>query len=91
MKTWLSGGRVVVNKNTHYAHLHKGKQYGTGYGFSNQKWREWAEEKERARLFCVDHWMNNRWEERKHDIDWLIDKFWPVPGWPEDWRTVGHA
>jgi len=87
MKTWLSGGRVVVNKKTWYAHLHKGKTYGTGYGFSNAQWKAWAEEKEVARLFTIDHWMNNRWTNREHDIDWLIDKFWPVPGWPDDWRT----
>lgn len=21
------------------------------------------------------------------NIDWFIDKFWPVPSWPEDWRA----
>lgn len=86
MRTWLSGGRVVVNKKTWYAHLHKGKKFGTGYGFSNAQWKSWAAEKEAARLFTIDHWMQNRWAERKHDMGWLVDKFWPVPGWPEDWR-----
>ncbi len=87
LKTWLSGGEVKVNKRCWYAHLHKGKTYGTGYGFSNAQWRAWKEEKEKARLFTIDHWMHDRWNEREHDLEWLIDRFWPVPGWPEDWRA----
>lgn len=86
MKCWLSGGRMVVNKNTWYAHLHKGRKYGTGYGFSNGQWAAWKVGAEKAKAFTVDHWMNNRWKDRIHDFEWLIEKFWPVPGWPEDWR-----
>ncbi len=86
-KTWLSGGRVVVNKRTWYAHLHKGTRFGTGYGFSNEQWAAWAIEKEAARVFCIDWWLRDRWADRVHDFRWLIDKFWPVPGWPEDWEA----
>lgn len=77
LKTWLGGGRVVTNKHTWYAHLHKGRKYGRGY-FIDQK------EMIRGRLYSVDFWMNNRWPERVHDIEWLIEKFWPVPTWPEN-------
>lgn len=85
-KTWLGGGRVVVNKKTWYAHLHKGKKYGTGYGYSNEQWRNWAEEHERGRLFCIDYWIYDKWPERKHDWQWLLDKFGPnIPTWPENW------
>ncbi len=87
MKTWLGGGSVKVNKRTWYAHLHKGTRFGTGYGFSNAQWDAWAEEREKARLFTIDYWMNDRWTERKRDLAWLIEKFWPVPGWPEDWES----
>jgi len=31
LKCWLSGGRVIRNKKTWYAHLHKGKKYGRGW------------------------------------------------------------
>lgn len=86
-KTWLSGGRVVINKKTWYAHLHKGKKYGYGYGFSNERWRHWSNESELGRLFCIDFWMNNKWKDRKYNIEWLIDKFNP-PGWPSDWKTI---
>jgi len=85
-KTWLSGGRLVVNKNTWYAHFHKGKT-GKKYGFSNEQYKSFMWWKEKGRQYCIDYWMNNKWKERKHDFKWLIEKFWPVPTWPEDWET----
>ena len=30
------------------------------------------------------YWMNNSWHKQIHDINWLIEKFMPVPTWPED-------
>jgi len=81
-KTWLGGGRVVVNKRTWYAHLHKGKRYGTGYSFNNEQWKAWAIEKESARTFCIDWWLNDRWTARVRDFQWLLERFWPVPVWP---------
>jgi len=77
MRTWLGGGRLIVNKKTWYAHLHKGKQYGRGYFIAKA-------ETTAGNAYSVDYWMNNRWEDRIHDIAWLVEKFWPVPGWPED-------
>jgi hypothetical protein len=84
-KTWLSDGRLVVNKKTWYAHFHKGKR-GKGYGFSNKQYDVHMEGTERGRVFCIDYWMNNKWERRKHDFEWLLQKFWPVPTWSPDWR-----
>lgn len=84
-KTWLSGGRLVVNKKTWYAHWHKGK-IGKGYGFSNEQYAKHTANMKKGRQFCVDYWMNNRWPERIHDFEWLIDKFWPIPTWPDDWK-----
>jgi len=87
-KVWLSGGRLVINKKTWYSHWHKGKN-GKGYGFSTEQYRRHEADKEKARRYCLDFWLNNKWESppRKYDFEWLIDKFWPVPGWPEDWKT----
>jgi len=85
MKVWLSGGRVIVNKKTWYAHWHKGRA-GKGYGFCNNQYKQHAEQMEKGRLFCIDFWLNNRWEKRKHDFKWLIEKFWPIKGWPENWE-----
>lgn len=84
MKVWLSGGNVVRNKKTWYAHLHKtGKRSGAGSG-----------KKERQRntvRFSTDFWMNDRWDLRVRDIKWLIDKFWPLEGWPDDWQDPKYA
>lgn len=85
---WLSGGRVVVNKKTWYAHMHKGKR-GKGYGFSNEQYQKHMEGTERGRLFCIDYWVNNKHladPRMKYDFEWLLKKFWPVPTWPENWK-----
>lgn len=74
LKTWLGGGKVITNKKTWYAHLHKGKTYGRGY-FLNK------DEMIKGEKYCDDFWFNNRWTDRKHDLAWLIERFMPVPGW----------
>jgi len=79
MKTWLGGGQVMVNKKTWYAHLHKGKQYGRMY---HQDKTEVVE----GHNYSAWYWSTNQWEDRIHDIDWFIDKFWPVPTWPDNYR-----
>lgn len=79
-KVWLSGGRVVVNKQTWYAHFHKGKEVGRGY-FIDRK------QLIRGRQWHIDFFLHNRWlpqwPPQVHPYPWLIEKFWPVPGWPE--------
>lgn len=79
LTTWLGGGRVVVNKRVQYLHLHKGKTYGRGYFISSA-------EQSAGAAFATDYWMHNRWPERARDLSWLIERFWPVPGWPVDWE-----
>lgn len=77
-KCWLSGGRVVINKKTWYAHLHKGKVHGRGYYLSSRSMIE-------SEKYSTDLWMNDKWPRATKSIKWLIDKFSPMPGWPEDW------
>lgn len=72
-------GSIMRNKKTSYAHLHKGKQYGRMYSFSQS-------ERVRGNAYSFDFWWNNRWTERVHDLEWLIDKFPTMPGWPSDWK-----
>ncbi len=85
-KTWLSGGRVVVNKKTWYAHYHKGHK-GKGYGFSNAQYKEHMAGTEKGRLFCIDFWLNDRWDKRIHDWEWFVnEKFPDMPGWGKDWK-----
>lgn len=78
LKTWLGGGKVMTNKKTWYAHLHKGKTYGRGY-FLNSK------SMNKGFKYCDEFWFGNRWEKgpgkRIYDLAWLIERFSPVPTW----------
>lgn len=84
-KSWLGGGRVIVNKKTWYAHMHKGK-LGKKYGFSNSQYRVHQDLKEKGRLFCIDFWINNKWDKRVHDFEWFFEHFGLFPGWNETWK-----
>lgn len=82
MKVWLSGGRVVVNKKTFYAHFHKGSK-GKGYGFSNEQYRKHEADKEKGRLFCISYWLTT--QDYEHDFEWFINQKFPdMPNW-ENW------
>lgn len=83
MKVWLSGGRVIVNKKTWYAHWHKGHK-GKGYGFSTEQYKNHCAQMEKGRVFCINKWIYTK--DYKHDFEWLIKKFWPLNGWPENWK-----
>lgn len=75
LKAWLSGGRVLTNKNCWYAHLHKGKKYGRGY-----KLNEAALLKGRNKTI---QWLEFKkaWHKQTIPLEWLIEKFAPVPTW----------
>lgn len=81
IKTWLMGGRVVTNRRTTYFHLFKGKKYGRGYHMDGNQNK--IDHENSARFF-----MNNEstWPGKIYPIDWLIEKFWPVPRWNDNWR-----
>jgi hypothetical protein len=76
-KSWLSGGRQVVNKDTWFAHL-----FRTQDGFTFP-YRMSFEEQERARKHSRDLWLNDKWESAVHPFRWIINKFAPVPDWSE--------
>lgn len=80
-KVWLSGGRVVRNKKTWYAHLHKGRMHKRPYKVP-------AELKNKTKRYLADYWMNNRWPKQTRKVSWLINKFWPLDGWPESWESL---
>jgi glycosyltransferase involved in cell wall biosynthesis len=80
-KAWLSGGRIMTNKKTWYAHLHKGKVYGRGYSIGKSELIQ-------GNRYSVDYWVNNKWPDRKYDLAWLVKRFWPVPTWPDDWEQI---
>jgi len=75
LKTWLSGGRVVCNKKTWYAHL-----FRTRPGF-NWPYPAPGKSQQRARKISQDLFLNDKWPKAKHKLRWLVDKFAPVPDW----------
>jgi len=78
-KTWLSGGRVLVNKKTWYAHMFRTQ--GGDFGFPyHQSGRAVAKCKEKVK----DLFFNNRWEHQIYPVSWLVEKFWPVKGWTDE-------
>lgn len=76
-KTWLSGGRVIVDKRTWYAHMFRTKgAAGFGFPYPNPGISK-------AREYSKDLWLNDKWEKAIHPLSWLIDKFSPVPDWKD--------
>lgn len=78
LKTWLRGGRVRVNKRTWYAHLRKGSKWGRGYTLGPNGHKH-------ATKFVTRHWMGDRDPQATRTMAWLVERFWPVPGWPPNW------
>jgi cephalosporin hydroxylase/glycosyltransferase involved in cell wall biosynthesis len=80
-KAWLSGGRMVVNKNTWFAHWFRGSyehpdgRKGFPYPISQR-------EVDAARRYSNDLWRGDKWPKAVHTFQWLVDKFDP-PGWGE--------
>jgi glycosyltransferase involved in cell wall biosynthesis len=81
-KCFYSGGRLVRNKTTWYAHLHKGKRFGRGYFLSSKSIDNCTEWTSQFIEGAVD--LGDRFKKRNLK-DW-VEKFWPIPGWPEDWE-----
>lgn len=78
-KTWLSGGRVVVNHKTWYAHMFRTQGGDFSFPYS-QKESKVQEAKAKAR----DLFFNNKYDKAIHPLSWLIEKFMPVPGWTSE-------
>lgn len=74
VKTWLSGGKVMVHRKTWYAHLFRTGDFGFPYPNPQEKVN--AAKKHAKNLF-----FGNRWPLQKLPLSWLIERFWPIPGW----------
>jgi len=87
--TWLSGGRVLVNRTTWYAHLFRTAGGDFGFPYENPMSKVMENRKLSKELF-----LNNKWPKQKLPSYWLLEKFWPVPGWEQkdldDLKLVGR-
>ncbi len=77
-KTWLSGGRVLVNHNTWYAHCFRTKP---NFGFS---WPHSGRDQARTKANVKDLFWSGKWEKQIHPVSWLVEKFMPVKGWTQE-------
>lgn len=88
LKVWLSGGKCMVNKKTWYAHLWKGQDYRDRYmqRYGVAYTRIGNAEYKNGLKYGGNFWLGNEWKDprRIHDLAWLVEKFWPVPTWPEE-------
>jgi glycosyltransferase involved in cell wall biosynthesis len=84
-KTWLSGGRLVVNKTTWYSHLFRTQE---GFGFPYPQSQSQIEQ---ARAYSKKLFLDNTWEGQIYPLLWLIDKFKPLTNkgnhQAPDWHT----
>jgi glycosyltransferase involved in cell wall biosynthesis len=76
LECWSTGGRVVVNKNTYYCHLFKGKVYGRMYRSNYNQHSE-------SRRFAYDYWVNKNMDR----LAPVMNKFMPIPNFPKDWQA----
>jgi len=74
-KAWLSGGKQMTNKKTWFSHMFRTQ---SGFGFP---YKISGKQVSGARKRSKDLWLGGKWSLAKHDIQWLIDKFSPVPTW----------
>ena len=78
LATWLSGGRVLVNHSTWYAHL-----FRTSGDFSfpyPQSVRVVQTTKQNVKKL----FWENKHHKQIYPVSWLVKKFWPVPGWDDE-------
>jgi hypothetical protein len=74
METRSNGGRMMVNKNTWYAHLYKGKTFGRGYSVDTRQW-------DVTKQYGHKYWTVDRLEDFKK----VIKRFMPIPNWGAEW------
>lgn len=75
-KSWLSGGRMVTNRRTWFAHMFRtqGGDFSFPYPLAGA-------DQERARKHSRNLWLGNKWPGQVRPLSWLIEHFEPVPGW----------
>ena len=79
VKTWLSGGRVVVNHKTWYAHM-----FRTQGGDFSFPYPQSGHEVQKTKGKVKNLLFSGNWPKQKKPLSWLLEKFLPVPGWTEE-------
>lgn len=76
LATWLSGGRVVVNHNTWYAHL-----FRTQGGDFSFPYKQNESDIQKTKKYIKDKFWEMKHPTQIYPVSWLVKKFSPVKGW----------
>lgn len=75
---WLSGGRVLVNHKTWYAHMFRTQ--GGDFGFP---WENKGRDTDKTKKNVWEKFLYKRHPTQIYPVSWLVERFWPVPGWTD--------
>jgi hypothetical protein len=77
-KAWLSGGCLKINKNGYHAHYFKrGKKRTVRLNWKAMR---------NTQHYSTWYWTQDQWPKAKRNFKYFVEKFWPIPGWPQDWE-----
>lgn len=80
-KTWMSGGRVMVNKKTWYAHMFRTQDgFSFPYPLSGNQVKH-------AREYSRNLFRDNKWSKAVRPFEWILENFAPVPDWEVEGGT----
>lgn len=79
VKTRLSGGNVICNKRTWYAHMFRTQ--GGDFSFPYQQKQSKVDE---AKKKAKDLFFDNKWDKQIYPLSTIIEHFWPVNHWTEE-------
>lgn len=77
-KTWLTGGKVIVNHNTWYAHMFRTQGGDFGFPYHNS-----GNDVSRCKAKVRKKLWLNKLPNQKYPLFWLVERFMPVKGWTE--------
>jgi len=81
--TWLSGGRVLVNHNTWYAHMFRTQGGDFGFPYENS-----GRKVQKTKDTIKELFWTGKYPGQKLPISWLVEKFAPVRHHNPDGWTI---
>jgi glycosyltransferase involved in cell wall biosynthesis len=78
-KAWLSGGEVLCNHGTWYAHM-----FRTQGGDFSFPWKNVGKETRRTKDAVWKQIVDGKLPHQTRPIKWLLERFWPVKGWTQE-------
>jgi len=79
LATWLSGGRVIVNTNTWYAHM-----FRTQGGDFSFPYPQSGRSVQKTKQYIKDKFWNFKHPKQIYPVSFVVERFWPIPGWTDE-------